>query len=62
MAGWQLDGVPLDDRQYLVDLGLVRRSPQGGLVIANRIYQEVLPRVPASSPQDRIMQTVEPKL
>lgn len=56
MAGQEFDQVPLDDRQYLVDLGLVRRSPEGGLVIANRIYQEVLPRVLASGPQDSLPQ------
>lgn len=54
MAGQELDQVPLDDRQYLVDLGLVRRSLEGGLMIANRIYQEVLPRVLASGPQDSL--------
>jgi hypothetical protein len=32
-----------DDTQYVVDLGLVRRGPQG-LEIANRIYAEVIPR------------------
>jgi Holliday junction resolvase-like predicted endonuclease len=32
-----------DDVQYLKDLGLIRRSPNG-LAIANPIYQEVVPR------------------
>jgi len=48
MAGQELNQVPLDDRDYLVDLGLIRRSVDGGLVIANPIYQEVLPRILAS--------------
>lgn len=56
MAGQELDQVPLDDRDYLVDLGLLRRSSQGGVVIANRIYQEVLPRMLASGPQDSLPQ------
>ncbi|MCL5436300.1 MAG: AAA-like domain-containing protein, partial [Candidatus Dependentiae bacterium] len=34
---------PIDDIQYVLDLGLVARRG-GGLVIANPIYQEVLPR------------------
>jgi type II secretory pathway predicted ATPase ExeA len=54
LAGQELGPVPQDDRQYLIDLGLVRRSAEGGLVIANRIYQEVLPRVLASGPQDSL--------
>jgi hypothetical protein len=50
-------GLPLtsnEDRQYLVDLGLLRRDPAGGLVIANPIYREVLPRVLAQGPQDSL--------
>lgn len=37
-----LGTVPEDDRQYLVDLGLLRRGGAGGLVVANPIYREVL--------------------
>jgi|GEM_PF-5712960 len=33
-------------------LGLVVRNPEGGLVPANSIYREVLPRVLASGLQD----------
>ncbi|RKT44555.1 ATP-binding protein [Thiocapsa rosea] len=43
-----------DDRQYLVDLGLLRRDGAGGLVVANPIYREVLPRALASGPQDSL--------
>jgi hypothetical protein len=35
--------VSQDDIQYVIDLGLVQRTPQG-LQIANPIYQEVIPR------------------
>ncbi len=56
MAGQELNKVPIDDRDYLVDLGLLRRSSQGGIVVANRIYQEVLPRMLASGPQDSLPQ------
>ncbi len=49
-----LGDLPADDRQFVVDLGLARRDPAGGLVIANPIYREVIPRVLANSPQDSL--------
>jgi hypothetical protein len=54
LAGQELGETPNDDRQFLVDLGLVRRDPQGGLVIANPIYREVIPRVLTSGTQDSL--------
>jgi hypothetical protein len=54
LAGRTLGDVPDDDRQYVIDLGLVRRDPAGGLVIANPIYREVIPRVLAGGPQDSL--------
>jgi hypothetical protein len=45
LAGQALGDTPADDRQYLIDLGLLRRDPAGGLVISNPIYREVIPRV-----------------
>ncbi|MGF1612394.1 MAG: AAA-like domain-containing protein [Gammaproteobacteria bacterium] len=54
LAGTALGKVPEDDRQYLVDLGLLRRANGGGLVVANPIYREVLPRTLASGPQDSL--------
>ncbi|WP_322745092.1 P-loop NTPase family protein [Leptolyngbya ectocarpi] len=62
MAGQELAHVPLDDRQYLIDLGLVRRSSEGGLVIANRIYQEMLPRVLARGMGDGGQSEVSAKI
>jgi type II secretory pathway predicted ATPase ExeA len=56
LAGQELGNVPPDDVQFLVDLGLVVRSPAGGLVTANPIYQEVLPRVLSQTPQDSLPQ------
>ena len=56
LAGGSLGEVPEDDRQYLVDLGLLRRAGGGGLVVANPIYREVLPRMLASGPQDSLPQ------
>jgi hypothetical protein len=54
LAGQNLPVTSNEDRQYLVDLGLLRRDPAGGLVIANPIYREVLPRVLAQGPQDSL--------
>ncbi|MEQ9485602.1 MAG: ATP-binding protein [Coleofasciculus sp. F4-SAH-05] len=45
-----LGDIPNDDVQFLIDLGLCRMSSQGGLAIANPIYQEVLPRVLSQTP------------
>jgi len=53
LAGTLMDTVPEEDRLYLVDLGLLRRDGAGGLVVANPIYREVLPRALASGPQDQ---------
>jgi hypothetical protein len=54
LAGQELPQTSNEDRQYLVDLGLLRRDPAGGLVIANPIYREVLPRVLAQGSQDSL--------
>ncbi|MEO0458553.1 MAG: ATP-binding protein, partial [Cyanobacteria bacterium P01_A01_bin.114] len=54
LAGRELGNLSPDDRQYVVDLGLVKRDPQGGFMIANPIYQEILPRVLARGPQDSL--------
>jgi hypothetical protein len=55
MAGQGLGETASDDRDFLVDLGLLRREGgAGGLIIANPIYQEILPRVLAQGPQDSL--------
>ncbi|NET59930.1 MAG: ATP-binding protein [Symploca sp. SIO2E6] len=56
LAGQDLGDIPNDHLQFLIDLGLCRMSSQGGLVIANRIYQEVLPRVLSQTPQASLPQ------
>lgn len=56
LAGSSLESTPLDDRDYVIDLGLARRVDRGGLAIANRIYGEVIPRVLASAAQDSLPQ------
>ena len=54
LTGESLGDIAPDDRQFVVDLGLVRRSSEGGLVVANPIYREVLPRALAQGPQDSL--------
>ena len=44
LAGGVLDDMPTDDREYVIDLGSVRRTNGGTLTIANPIYGEVIPR------------------
>ncbi len=48
LAGRTLTAVPDDDVRYVIDLGLVEMAEGGGLVIANPIYREVIPRSLAS--------------
>lgn len=48
LAGEALPPVPEDDLRYVQDLGLVRAQGGAGLVIANPIYREVIPRSLAS--------------
>lgn len=45
LAGGSISDTPQDDIRFVVDLGLCRFDGAGGLVIANPIYKEVLPRV-----------------
>lgn len=44
LAGTLPLDVSVDDIQFVQDLGLVRMDPQAGLVIANPIYAETIPR------------------
>ncbi|NJN06960.1 MAG: ATP-binding protein [Richelia sp. RM2_1_2] len=50
LAGSELGDIPNDDIQFVIDLGLCKMHPQGGLTIANPIYREVLPRVLTVTP------------
>lgn len=56
LAGGVMDDVPADDRQYVLDLGLVRKTPEGGLDVANPIYREIIARTLASGPRDTLPQ------
>ncbi|MFV9502970.1 MAG: AAA family ATPase [Oscillochloridaceae bacterium umkhey_bin13] len=49
LAGLTLGDVPTDDLRFVQDLGLVRLPPEGGMVIANPIYREVLPQMLAAT-------------
>ena len=51
LAGLALGDVPTQDIDYLIDLGLLRHDGTGGLIVANPIYREVLPRTLAFTPQ-----------
>jgi hypothetical protein len=51
LAGGTLGDLPRDDVDYVLDLGLVVQENGSGLLIANPIYQEVIPRELASVPQ-----------
>ena len=50
LAGLELGDIPNDDIQFVIDLGLCKMHPLGGLIIANPIYREVLPRVLTVTP------------
>jgi hypothetical protein len=45
LAGQELGDIPDDDVRFILDLGLCKMGAEGGLVMANPIYREVLPRV-----------------
>ncbi|HSN99978.1 MAG TPA: AAA family ATPase [Candidatus Nanopelagicales bacterium] len=54
LSGSVLGDVPEDDRQYVIDLGLLRRRHGGGLEITNPIYREVIFRALSSGAQDSL--------
>ncbi|MDJ0620853.1 MAG: ATP-binding protein [Calothrix sp. MO_192.B10] len=56
LAGLELGDIPNDDIQFLIDLGLCKMNPLGGLAIANPIYREVLPRVLTVTPMASLPQ------
>ena len=54
LTGEQVEPTQPADVDYCVDLGLVRRDPKLGLMVANPIYREVLPRELAVAASDNI--------
>jgi type II secretory pathway predicted ATPase ExeA len=56
LAGQEMGDIPNDDIRFVIDLGLCRMDPLGGLTIANPIYREVLPRVLTVTPSASLPQ------
>jgi hypothetical protein len=56
LAGESLGDVPEDDLRFALDIGLVRRSASGGLVVANPIYREIIVRTLAGTARDSLPQ------
>jgi hypothetical protein len=54
LAGETPGDVPEDDRRFTIDLGLLRRSPLGGLEVANPIYKEIIVRTLAGGTSDAL--------
>jgi len=48
-----------DDKDYCIDLGLIKNTKRG-LVIANKIYQEIIPRELTDSKQDSFQKRFSP--
>ena len=48
-----------DDKQYCIDLGLIKNTKRG-LVISNKIYQEIIPRELTESRQDTFVTRFSP--
>ena len=48
-----------DDTQYCLDLGLIKKN-ENGIIIANKIYLDIIPRELSSSTQDFIFSTFTP--
>lgn len=56
LSGQELGNVPNDDIRFVLDLGLCRMDPLGGITIANPIYREVLPRILTVTPSASLPQ------
>ncbi len=56
LSGGAAGNLPQDDIQYVLDLGLMRHSSEGGLVVANPMYAAVIPRMLAFVPRHGLPQ------
>ena len=56
LAGGTPGDIPSDDRRFVVDLGLLRRSELGGLEVTNPIYREIIVRTLAEGARDALPQ------
>ena len=59
LAGEMLGSLADDDRQFVVDLGLVSRVEGGGMRISNPIYREIVVRALASGTSDSLPAVTE---
>jgi hypothetical protein len=60
IAGQTLGSIPDDDVEFVINLGLIKRSSLGVLEVSNPIYREVIPRVLANRTQERLP-TLQPE-
>jgi hypothetical protein len=56
LAGETPGDVTEDDRRFALDIGLLRRSPLGGMEVANPIYREIIVRSLAGGTSDALPQ------
>ena len=54
LAGDLMGDLPEDDVRFALDLGLLRRSPLGGVEVANPIYREIIVRTLAQGPSNTL--------
>ncbi len=59
LNGTEMDNIAWDDIQYLVDLGLIKKTDKG-FVISNAIYMEVIPRELALIARENLMPRFDP--
>jgi len=59
LNGTEMENIAWDDIQYLVDLGLIKKTDKG-LVISNAIYMEVIPRELTLIAQENLMPRFDP--
>ena len=59
LQGLDMEHTSEDDIQYVLDLGLICKSPQG-LQVANRIYREVIPRHLTVTTQYNLESRIDP--
>ena len=59
LNGTEMENIAWDDIQYLVDLGLIKKTDKG-FVISNAIYMEVIPRELALITQENLMSRFDP--
>ena len=59
LSGTEMENIAWDDTQYLVDLGLIKRTDKG-FAVSNAIYMEVIPRELTLITQENLMPRLDP--